>query len=256
MSLTGSEIAKQFNAGNIHIEPYRDDQLNRNGVSYDVTLADELAILPLNSVLRTLVIAGTPPPSRASSYSPQVRAVMRALAEKTTGIEYDRLAHRVQLGFPPSRRLPQFIDPADPPAPFVFSMREILAAAAREVAAVSQLGQAFPLLPGILYLGSTREEIGSDVYQPHLHGKSGLGRLGVVVHKTAGFGEPGFKFQWTLEITVDHPTYLHAGMRIGQIEFEEVIGEVIDYSTRGSYGKQRGPTGSRMGRYFKDGLPV
>jgi deoxycytidine triphosphate deaminase len=55
-------------------------------------------------------------------------------------------------------------------------------------------------------------------------------------------------------MTCTHPFLLHPAMRIGQVEFETVRGDICLYE--GSYKKQEGPTGSRMGNYFKDGKPL
>lgn len=96
--------------------------------------------------------------------------------------------------------------------------------------------------PGNLYLGHTIEKAGSDHYVPLLEGRSSLGRLGVQVHMTAGFGDVGFKRQWTLEITVQHPVRLYAGMRICQVCFHEVSGPIKLYA--GKYQRQAGPTAS------------
>ena len=94
------------------------------------------------------------------------------------------------------------------------------------------------LYPGKLYLGHTIEAIGSGFYIPSLNGKSSLGRLGVTVHVTAGFGDIGFKQQWTLEIIVVEPTILYPGMRIAQVCFEEPVGKIKLYD--GKYTSQKG----------------
>lgn len=99
------------------------------------------------------------------------------------------------------------------------------------------------LRPGILYLGSTIEVVGSKKHQPCLDGKSSLGRLGLSIHATAGFFDIGFLGQCTLEMTVVHPLRIHAGMRIAQISFTTVLGEIVEYA--GKYQNQEGPTPSR-----------
>lgn len=103
--------------------------------------------------------------------------------------------------------------------------------------------QEWILHPGNLYIATTNEEIGSDYYLPHLHGKSSLGRMGISVHQTAGRGDVGFKWKWTLEITVCSPTKLYVGMRIGQVEFHEVKGDITLYT--GKYVGQNNATGAR-----------
>lgn len=78
------------------------------------------------------------------------------------------------------------------------------------------------LQPNVLYLGSTIEEIGSDWFIPMFEGVSSLARLGVYSHVSAGYGDIGFKSNWTTEIQVIHPTRIYPGMRIGQVYFHQV----------------------------------
>nr|MDD3719941.1 dCTP deaminase [Candidatus Gracilibacteria bacterium] len=68
-------------------------------------------------------------------------------------------------------------------------------------------------------------------------GRSSLGRLGIIIHSTAGFIDPGFEGTITLEITNinEVPVALHPGMRIGQFAFETLLGEVIN-----PYDKRKG----------------
>lgn len=90
--------------------------------------------------------------------------------------------------------------------------------------------------PGKLYLGHTVERIRCKTLVTTLVGKSSIGRLGVMVHVTAGHVEPGFDGQITLEIVaLGLPVVLYAGMRIGQITFQEVVGDIEDYTQRGHY---------------------
>lgn len=80
--------------------------------------------------------------------------------------------------------------------------------------------QGLVLNPGVLYLGSTVETIGTtDSYVPNIEGRSSVGRLGIAVHITAGFGDVGFVGRWTMEITVVHPVRVYAGVRIAQAYF-------------------------------------
>ena len=94
---------------------------------------------------------------------------------------------------------------------------------------------AFSLCPGQLYLGSTIERIHAPRYVAVIDGKSSLARLGVQVHLTAGYIEPGFHGQITLEIVVTRPIFLPPGWPIAQIRFHETTGEVEGYTTRGHY---------------------
>ena len=75
------------------------------------------------------------------------------------------------------------------------------------------------LLPGELYLMHTAERIGTTDLVCCLDGKSSIGRLGVCIHLTAGFGDPGYLGQYTLEVTCVRPVVLYPGMRIAQMRF-------------------------------------
>ncbi len=78
----------------------------------------------------------------------------------------------------------------------------------------------YMLMPGQLILGSTAEYVQiPDDLQAQVHGKSSLGRLGLLVHVTAGFIDPGFKGKITLEMynLNNRPIILRAGKPICQI---------------------------------------
>lgn len=61
------------------------------------------------------------------------------------------------------------------------------------------------LQPGKLYLGRTFERTSTNNFVPMLEGRSSIGRLGLFIHVTAGFGDVGFSGYWTLEIQCVHP---------------------------------------------------
>jgi len=99
----------------------------------------------------------------------------------------------------------------------------------------------YVLLPGVLYLGSTIEVAGSTTkYAPRLEGRSTWARFGLSSHQTGGWGDVGFRRQWTLEITVTTPVIVRAGDEICQVAFDEVTGTEQQYV--GSYVDQAGPT--------------
>ena len=75
------------------------------------------------------------------------------------------------------------------------------------------------LEPGRLYIMSTIESTGTRHYVPGIEGRSSVGRLGISVHATAGFGDVGFDGTWTLEVSVVRPVRVYAGMRICQVYF-------------------------------------
>lgn len=106
------------------------------------------------------------------------------------------------------------------------------------------------LHPGVLYLGTTVECIGSDSYVPIVEGRSSVGRLGIHVHVTAGFCDIGFLGQITLEIHVIHPIRVYAGTPICQAYFLTPDGEIELY--KGRYRDQVGPVASRIQLSKKD----
>ncbi len=103
----------------------------------------------------------------------------------------------------------------------------------------------YVLLPGHLYLGSTIERTRSgSPWIPGIEGRSSLGRLGLKIHSTAGFGDVGFNGNWTLEIEVAFPTRVYAGERIAQLYFYRADGPV-ESMYKGKYQGQCGPTRSK-----------
>lgn len=115
----------------------------------------------------------------------------------------------------------------------------------------------FVLHPGEFVLGATLERVSlPDDLVARLEGKSSLGRLGLLIHSTAGFIDAGFDGHVTLELSnvATLPITIHPGMPIGQIAFfqldqpaEHPYGSV---ETGSKYQGQRGPTPSAYHRNF------
>jgi len=87
------------------------------------------------------------------------------------------------------------------------------------------------LLPGRLYLGRTIEHTTTNGYVPMLEGRSSIGRLGLFVHVTAGFGDVGFSGFWTLEIHCIHPIRIYAGTEVCQIYYHKIEGAYETYKS-------------------------
>lgn len=94
------------------------------------------------------------------------------------------------------------------------------------------------LEPNRLYLGRTVEYTATDGYVPMLEGRSSIGRLGLFVHITAGFGDIGFRGYWTLEIFCVQPIRIYAGVEICQIFYHTIEGEYDTYAA-GKYQNNR-----------------
>ena len=87
----------------------------------------------------------------------------------------------------------------------------------------------FVLNPQQLYLGRTIEFTETHNYVPMIEGRSSVGRLGLFVHVTAGFGDVGFCGYWTLEMYAVQPVRIYPGIPICQIFYHQVCGEVREY---------------------------
>lgn len=119
-------------------------------------------------------------------------------------------------------------------------------------------GDAFMLHPGEFVLGSTVERIGvPDDLVGRVEGKSSLGRLGLIIHSTAGFIDPGFDGHITLELTniATLPITLYPNMKVGQVSFMMMTTAAEHPYGTGPLGSkyhgQRGPTPSRYFENFR-----
>jgi dCTP deaminase len=118
----------------------------------------------------------------------------------------------------------------------------------------------FILHPGEFVLGSTLErvQLPNDLVA-RLEGKSSLGRLGLLIHSTAGYVDPGWEGNLTLELSnvANLPITLYDGMKIGQISFQRLSSPAEvgygDASIGSKYRGQRDPTASLYHRDFERG---
>lgn len=173
MILSGLEIKKQVEAGNISITPYDEDCINPN--SYNLKLHPELLV-----------------------YTDEVLDMKQPL-------------HTERLEIPT---------------------------------------EGFVLEPGRLYLGRTHERTSTDVYVPMLEGRSSVGRLGLFIHVTAGFGDVGFSGFWTLEIQCVQPVRIYPMVEICQIYYHTIEGAYERYE-KGKYQNNQGIQPSLMYRDFQ-----
>ncbi|QEY35354.1 dCTP deaminase [Caproiciproducens galactitolivorans] len=104
------------------------------------------------------------------------------------------------------------------------------------------------LEPNKLYLGRTQEYTKTDKFVPMIEGRSSVGRLGLFIHVTAGFGDVGFSGYWTLEIHCIQPVRVYAGVEICQIYYHLIQGDYERYSS----GKYQNNTGIQPSLLFKD----
>jgi dCTP deaminase len=104
------------------------------------------------------------------------------------------------------------------------------------------------LEPGRLYLGRTIEYTRTEGFVPMLEGRSSVGRLGLVIHVTAGFGDVGFAGYWTLEMFCVNPVKIYPGVEICQIYYHTIEGDYEPYSS----GKYQNNTGIQPSLLYKD----
>jgi len=105
------------------------------------------------------------------------------------------------------------------------------------------------LRPEILYLGRTVERTETAGCVPMLEGRSSVGRLGLFIHVTAGFGDVGFKGFWTLEIHCLQPIVIYPFVEICQIYYHTIEGEFVSYVS-GKYQENNDIQASRMYKDF------
>lgn len=108
---------------------------------------------------------------------------------------------------------------------------------------LDELPAGYVLYPGRLAIAHTVERTISQSHVTEVWGKSSIGRMGLTVHQTAGYAEPGFDGQWVLELVASVPIVLRPGLPIAQVVFHTVEGEVELYS--GRYVGSRGAVPAR-----------
>lgn len=104
------------------------------------------------------------------------------------------------------------------------------------------------LQPHVLYLGRTNEHTITHNYVPMLEGRSSIGRLGLFIHVTAGFGDVGFNGYWTLEMFCVQPIRIYAHVEICQIFYHTIEGEFDVYKSN----KYQDNNGIQSSMLYKD----
>lgn len=226
--LTGPEIVREVCAGNIHIEGFdtsrihSEDDSPMNPASYDLCLGSQVAVYKAVVALPRSYeydFAGSAGPMNSHSV---------AIASRD-----DIERHRGDL----IRANPNgVLDSKKENEVHVFLMNE---------------ERGWQVNPGVGYLMHTKEAVHTDKYVPIVDGKSSTGRLFVTAHVTAGYGDPGFDGEYTLEVVSTHRVVLYPGMRFCQIRFHTKVGKHLGY--KGNYvgATSRGPVPSRSWKQFR-----
>ena len=224
MQLTGPEIQRQMKLLNPHnpdgkpniiIEPFFEKCLGSN--SYDLHLG------PVIKVYKSTIPNGMKP---ALPYDKNQVPSMQDWFE--TWVAYNDFLKN-----------PYRFDPTNPKY-----MLDPCSTAKRETVTIKIPKNGLILSPRFGYLGNTVEYTETYNLFPYIDGKSSVGRNFISVHETGGRGDDGFCGNWTLEITVKHPTVVYPNMRIAQIYYEKFDGDRKPYhENRAShYCGQREPT--------------
>ena len=106
------------------------------------------------------------------------------------------------------------------------------------------------LEPNKIYLGYTVETIGSDKYVPLVHGRSSTGRIGLFVHITSDLVDIGFKGNITLQLHATQKVKIYKGMKIGQVSFWNIDGDIKLYE-----GKYQNSIGPQKTQIYKSQFP-
>ncbi|MGI5254095.1 dCTP deaminase [Actinacidiphila glaucinigra] len=106
------------------------------------------------------------------------------------------------------------------------------------------------LQPGVLYLGVTLEQTGSERYAQMLNGDRSTGSLGIWVHVSAPLGHAGHAIRWTLEIRAAKPVRIYPGMTFGKLIFLQTFGAPASYQQLGC--KYRSTDGIDISRLYEE----
>lgn len=231
--LSGLEIKKQIELGNIVISEFDESRLNPN--SYNIRLGNILKVYK-KAVASPEEVKGEIF-KRMEPYYEEVQQITldmqgeNALDEKESEERKKRIEEITKIQKDISNQVLReyALDPKKD----------------NETEDIKIPEEGYVLLPGTLYLGETVEYTETTGYVPKIDGRSTTGRLGIVIHLTAGFGDNGFKGKWTLEITVTHPVIVYPNMEIGQLYFEEIQGDT-SMKYEGKYQNQQGVQAAKV----------
>ena len=234
MILTGNQIKWAKEQGYLDISDWDESRLNPN--SYNLRLADEIGTYSLIPILREPYNQADPSKQKAfikyyDQSSAQTREAIDKRIEKEGGIYI--------------------------PTKFGLDMKRNQHLVIEKIPK-----EGFILEPGVLYLARTMEYTETHKFVPMLEGRSSVGRLGISIHSTAGFGDIGFCGYWTLEISCVQPVRIYPGVEICQIYYHTISPDIwipddnnekfMKYGDSGKYQKNSGIQPSMLWKEFKD----
>lgn len=121
---------------------------------------------------------------------------------------------------------------------------------AHTVSKITIPNEGFVLRSNTLYLARTMEYTKTNNLVPMLEGRSSIGRLGLFIHITAGFGDVGFNGFWTLEMFCVQPIRIYPGIEICQIFYHTIEGDFDRYD-KGKYQNNQGIQPSYLFKEFE-----
>ena len=183
--LTGQEIKNQIESRYIDITPYNEDQVQPN--SYDICLGDKVSYYSLTDY-------------------------------------YTKIGqHNEKINFENYGNLATY-DITDEKCGFIRILPILDSKKKNTMITETISDNGFVFLPNVLYLVESAEEFWSNKFVSEVSGTSSLARLGITVHKTAGYSNLGHRFKWVLEVEVTHAVKVYKGMKIGQVYFHTTYG--------------------------------
>ena len=235
MILTGNQIKRAKELGYLDISDWDEKRLNPN--SYNLRLADEIGTYYDVPILREAYNQVSPSKQKAfkehyDKASAQTKECIDRRIEKEGGIYV--------------------------PTKYGLDMK------VNQHLLIGKIPEEGLILePGVLYLGRTMEYTKTHKFVPMLEGRSSVGRLGISIHSTAGFGDIGFCGYWTLEISCVQPVRIYPGVEICQIYYHTIGPEcdiwipdddnksVMKYEDSGKYQKNDGIQPSMLWKEFQ-----
>lgn len=224
MKLTGPEIIKRVQAGSIVIDPFEEKNVNPNSVN--LRLDRHLLVYQTCPTVQTARLA--------IDYSHNISRVFRR-------------AQRMQQQACQGKDLKGIFCPELWDWNGVLDMKQDTPTYELDIP-----DRGLVLVPGRLYLGHTVEYTETHDCVPCIEGRSSIGRLGIAIHATAGFGDVGFCGTWTLEISVIEPVRIYPHVGFCQISYDTVEGEIRRYNSE-KYQGQRTPKPSGLWRELQTG---
>lgn len=227
--LSGLEIKKQIELGNIIISDFDESRLNPN--SYNIRLGNKLKVYKKG--------VATPEELKSEIFKrmePYREEIQKMLSSSEQLLEESEKY---------KKRMEEITKIQEDISQQVLREYSLDPRKENETIDITIPEEGYVLLPGTLYLGETVEYTETYGFVPKIDGRSTTGRLGMVIHLTAGFGDNGFKGKWTLEITVTHPVIVYPNMEVGQLYFEEIQGD-CSMLYNGKYQEQQGVQAAKV----------